>query len=708
MATDVGTLIVTMGLESDGYRRGLSDAKAQNRDFAQSADTMSSRVRRSLANLGGGTTGYQRDLRGAGAETRRFEQISTGMTNRVKAGLVALGGAFTISIVTDAVRQGLDYASALGEQAQQLGVTTRSLQEYRYAATQVGLSTEEMDSALARLTRTIGTSPEKLERLGIATRDANGHFRDAGDILPDLAEKLRGMDAAERAAVLVDLFGRSGQKLAPLLADGAAGVNNLRDAAQRLGLVLSDEQIQKADETADKLSALRTVLEAQIAGSVSDNTDSILALVQALTDLVAWSGRAVTAWRGFSQTVERRIANTLTYSPFESDRADGRRRIRQLNQEQFGGQPVELTMTNEQAAARRARIPAPVGNLPSNPYLSSPALSRLGPQRNTRNFIDDLSDQVLNGAPQIEARVERMLTTMATSAQRAGPEVAVPIVNALQTVLNQTTRISDAAQPLIDRLFPEAARLRTYQEELALLRTEFDAGRLSIDLHAEAVNRLNREYRGIPSTAEFARDAVASLNLFGDDGKAAIDAQTERELQRNTEALMRSWGIAADGLEATNVRIVESFAEMTQGALDSIDKLTRGIKSGNILDIVSGILGALDKIGAIAGGFNVGPFAFGGARAEGGPVSGGRTYLVGERGPELFTPSRSGAIIANDNLRGGSSAIRVTIDAGPGIHAIARDESGRMIAQTGPTIAAGGSLLAQQDLARRNAYAIPA
>jgi phage-related minor tail protein len=36
---------------------------------------------------------------------------------------------------------------------------------------------------------------------------------------------------------------------------------------------------------------------------------------------------------------------------------------------------------------------------------------------------------------------------------------------------------------------------------------------------------------------------------------------------------------------------------------------------------------------------------FGGARAEGGPVMGGRAYLVGERGPELFVPGMSGSVV---------------------------------------------------------------
>ena len=48
-----------------------------------------------------------------------------------------------------------------------------------------------------------------------------------------------------------------------------------------------------------------------------------------------------------------------------------------------------------------------------------------------------------------------------------------------------------------------------------------------------------------------------------------------------------------------------------------------------------------------------------GARANGGPVAGGSSYLVGERGPELFTPGTSGNITPNNALGGGSITVNV-------------------------------------------------
>ena len=49
-------------------------------------------------------------------------------------------------------------------------------------------------------------------------------------------------------------------------------------------------------------------------------------------------------------------------------------------------------------------------------------------------------------------------------------------------------------------------------------------------------------------------------------------------------------------------------------------------------------------------------------KADGGPVQGGRSYIVGERGPEVFTPGVSGGITPNHAL-GGSTNISINVDA---------------------------------------------
>jgi phage-related protein len=81
------------------------------------------------------------------------------------------------------------------------------------------------------------------------------------------------------------------------------------------------------------------------------------------------------------------------------------------------------------------------------------------------------------------------------------------------------------------------------------------------------------------------------------------------------------------------------------GLLDSmIDRVRDFIRLVRENPIVSGISGLIDRV-------------FGGARAMGGPVASGTSYLVGEQGPELFTPNRSGQIIPNHSLGGGGGAV---------------------------------------------------
>jgi hypothetical protein len=53
--------------------------------------------------------------------------------------------------------------------------------------------------------------------------------------------------------------------------------------------------------------------------------------------------------------------------------------------------------------------------------------------------------------------------------------------------------------------------------------------------------------------------------------------------------------------------------------------------------------------------------SFGGTRADGGSVNEGRSYLVGERGPEMFTPTQGGQIIPNDALGGQQAQSNIRI-----------------------------------------------
>lgn len=97
--------------------------------------------------------------------------------------------------------------------------------------------------------------------------------------------------------------------------------------------------------------------------------------------------------------------------------------------------------------------------------------------------------------------------------------------------------------------------------------------------------------------------------------------------------------------KAIGMALVKQILFPLRAALTLYNKLTG--KGGDLLKMLGGGVFGIE------------------ARAAGGPVRGGRSYLVGERGPELFTPTTSGSITPNHELGGGvTNNISLSIDVG--------------------------------------------
>lgn len=175
-------------------------------------------------------------------------------------------------------------------------------------------------------------------------------------------------------------------------------------------------------------------------------------------------------------------------------------------------------------------------------------------------------------------------------------------------------------QPIMDRLFPERAKARQFVIDKSTIE---GAKGLSPADRAEALRRLNAEKN------DWASDVVGG-SMLG-------------------ETVEKEWAKA----EAANDNLARSFEDTVRDIGSSLQSLSNAIKGGDWLDILDT---AVNAGLSIYSAFKGGGAKFGGARAMGGPVSSGSTYMVGERGPEMFTASRSGYI--HPNGKGGSSGAR--------------------------------------------------
>lgn len=249
-----------------------------------------------------------------------------------------------------------------------------------------------------------------------------------------------------------------------------------------------------------------------------------------------------------------------------------------------------------------------------------------------------------------------------------------PAASAARSVEDEMREMASEVSALLDRLFPEIAAAQQMLRDRALI----EGSGLSDSAKAEARLRLvgGREARDV----SFDTGPLAEAEKVSQAAEKITDAMTEQ----------------AEKAKVQTVRIAETFADMAKNVMSSLRGLVDDIRNGDFFDVLGGILDmviSLGKTGLFGKGFatRLNNTDFGGFRAMGGPVEAGRSYIVGERGAELFTPRTGGQIVSNDNLRamGGRVDVTVTMDPSTGqLGAFVRNESGRMIARAAPAIGA--------------------
>jgi hypothetical protein len=201
----------------------------------------------------------------------------------------------SVGALANFAKNAVDTVGGLGELADAAGVSTDALQALGLAATQTGLNGEELQRALAALTRKIAdaatgeqTAATAFQRLGIAFQDAAGNARPTEAVLTDLADKLQGIEnPAERAAAATAMFGdRIGQRMIPLLAQGREGLIAMTAEALRFGAIASPELIAKADEAADKVAALTASFTAFANNMLANVAPAISSVIDGLNRLI--------------------------------------------------------------------------------------------------------------------------------------------------------------------------------------------------------------------------------------------------------------------------------------------------------------------------------------------------------------------------------------------------------------------------------------
>lgn len=184
---------------------------------------------------------------------------AVGKAGLALAGLGATAGLAAVGGIAKSIMSFTEAGDALDEMSSRTGFSVESLSELKYAAELSGGSLEGFEKSTLKMAKVITAAEDgaqgakdSLKELGVTTKDLKGLKPE--DQFALLASKLADVDDDTRkAAIATEIFGKSGTALLPMLEEGGAGLEEMRQKARDLGVVMSGEDAKSAAQFADMI-----------------------------------------------------------------------------------------------------------------------------------------------------------------------------------------------------------------------------------------------------------------------------------------------------------------------------------------------------------------------------------------------------------------------------------------------------------------------
>lgn len=214
----------------------------------------------------------------------------------VAAAAMAAVTAAVISVATalgDMIKETAEYGDEVDKMSQKLGLSTDAYQEWDYVLSLAGTEMSSMSTGLKTLTN-------KLDDAKNGSEKAQAMFQQLGLSLEDIQDMSREeafeaviygfqdmADSTERAALANDLFGKSGQELAPLFNQTREETEAQIQAARDYGMVMSEDAVQASADFQDSLETMNRTMNGFKRNLVSGFLPSVSTAMDGFTNILA-------------------------------------------------------------------------------------------------------------------------------------------------------------------------------------------------------------------------------------------------------------------------------------------------------------------------------------------------------------------------------------------------------------------------------------
>ena len=592
-------------------------------------------------------------------------------TSRVIAGAFAgISAAVVVTQITRMTRAVIDAGDAAAKMAQKFGVSVEDISALSYSAELSDVSVRQLETAMVRLNKTLGSSDESAEKVRavLAALDVVGG--NTYEVIGQLADRFAVMeDGAAKTAAATAIFGRSGAALIPMLNGGSRAIAENREELEALGAMMSADLAKASEQVNDDMTRLQTAMKGlgiQLAQTA----------VPALADMT----QGLVAWLATGDRVED-MANRIRIA-FDAMGVAIKISAGFIAGGLVGGLPgaiVGAGMAGADEAIDRANDRRKAGQ------VATGKIERTSPAADTRS-VDKYSERLRTLFADLKAAQEAEKSTADTvsEAQRAREQQQAAIQGVIDSLERErdTLGMSAAAVVAYDLAAQGATPAQIAFAESIVRATEAAKADIEImeqdkrareelaaevqQIAADTFGALMTEEAAMRTAAarreEIVRQAVAD-HIIAEERGAAIIAGIHEKLNRDIQDRAKEMkdqftAFAEEAARGIQDALADTLFGWMQGEFGNIAQDFKKLLDRMVAQALAAKIGAAlfgEGFGAGGGAELGGLFGkiFGGKRAVGGPVSPGRAYLVGEKGPELMVPSGSGRIIPNGQMSGG-------------------------------------------------------
>ena len=243
---------------------------------------------------------YKKGIKSAEKSGKSFGQS---LTNGLKVAGKAMAALYTgtvavASAIAKLTLSAANYGDEIAKESQKLNMSTEGYQKWSTMLEMAGTSIDSMSMGMKTFTGILDEASKgnadallTLQKLGLGYEDFAG--LSVEDSLKKVVEQFQRMEqGAEKTQLAVDLFGRSGQELLPLLNQEVGSIDELFKSYEELGLILSDDVIRASEDLDDQLSLLKKSFKVAAVNIGTIFMPAISRVINGLLDLARGSSGA--------------------------------------------------------------------------------------------------------------------------------------------------------------------------------------------------------------------------------------------------------------------------------------------------------------------------------------------------------------------------------------------------------------------------------